>query len=131
MVNRDYGREKRLLTPRQFKAVFDSPSGKAPGKNVLLLARLNDLDHPRLGLVIGKKSVKLAVERNRIKRVIRDSFRLSQSALGGLDIVVVARKGLGDLDNPELHQQFGKLWKRLGRQHAPAQPAKISDSSHA
>ncbi len=131
MVNRDYGREKRLLTPRQFKAVFDSPSGKAPGKNVLLLARRNDLDHPRLGLVIGKKSVKLAVERNRIKRVIRDSFRLSQTALAGLDIVVVARKGLGDLENPELHQQFSKLWKRLSRQHAEAQPTKISDSTHA
>src|SRR5690606_40785133 len=95
VVNRDFSREKRLLTPRQFKAVFDSPSGKAPGKNVLLLARTNDLDHPRLGLVIGKKSVKLTVERNRLKRVIRDSFRLNQESLGALDIVVVARTSPG------------------------------------
>jgi ribonuclease P protein component len=131
VVSRDFGREKRLLTPRHFKAVFDSPSGKAPGKNVLLLARANDLDHPRLGLVIGKKSVKLSVERNRLKRVIRDSFRLNQESLGGLDIVVVARKGLGDLDNPELHQQFGKLWKRLARQRQEAAPPGVSDSSHA
>ncbi|HSX71196.1 ribonuclease P protein component [Pseudomonas subflava] len=131
MVSRDFGREKRLLTPRHFKAVFDSPSGKAPGKNVLLLARANDLDHPRLGLVIGKKSVKLSVERNRLKRVIRDTFRLNQDSLGGLDIVVVARKGLGDLDNPELHQQFGKLWRRLARQRQDAAPPGVSDSSHA
>lgn len=131
MVSRDFGREKRLLTPRHFKAVFDSPSGKAPGKNVLLLARANDLDHPRLGLVIGKKSVKLSVERNRLKRVIRDTFRLNQDSLGGLDIVVVARKGLGDLDNPELHQQFGKLWRRLARQRQDAVPPGVSDSSHA
>ncbi|WP_437879866.1 ribonuclease P protein component [Pseudomonas sp. LRF_L74] len=117
-MNRGFGRDKRLLTPRQFKAVFDSPSGKAPGKNVLVLGRGNDLDHPRLGLVIGKKSVKLSVERNRLKRLIRDSFRLNQDALAGWDIVVVARKGLGDLENPELHQQFGKLWKRLAR-HQP------------
>lgn len=134
MVSRDFGREKRLLTPRQFKTVFDSPSGKAPGKNVLLLARTNDLDHPRLGLVIGKKSVKLSVERNRLKRLIRDSFRHHQALLGGLDIVVVARKGLGDLDNPELHQQFEKLWKRLARQQ-PSPEAKtgigVSDSPHA
>jgi ribonuclease P protein component len=114
-MSRDFCREKRLLTPRQFKAVFDSPSGKVPGKNVLLLARLNDLDHPRLGLVIGKKSVKLSVERNRLKRQIRESYRHSQEALSGWDIVVVARKGLGDLDNAELAQQFGKLWKRLAR----------------
>ena len=126
-MSRDYGREKRLLTPRQFKAVFDSPSGKAPGKNVLLLARANDLEHPRLGLVIGKKSVKLAVERNRIKRQIRESFRLNQIPLMGLDIVVVARKGLADLDNEELREQFGKLWKRLARNRA--QVATPTDST--
>ncbi|WP_256664841.1 ribonuclease P protein component [Pseudomonas sp. 8AS] len=134
MVSRDFGREKRLLTPRQFKTVFDSPSGKAPGKNVLLLARSNDLNHPRLGLVIGKKSVKLSVERNRLKRLIRDSFRHHQELLGGLDIVVVARKGLGDLDNVELHQQFSKLWKRLARQRPSPEPGVgpgVSDSPHA
>ena len=131
MVSQGFGREKRLLTPRQFKSVFDSPSGKAPGKNVLLLARANELDHPRLGLVIGKKSVKLSVQRNRLKRLIRDSFRLNQALLGGLDIVVVARKGLGDLENPELHQQFGKLWKRLARQRTEASPPGVSDSPHA
>lgn len=133
-MNRGFGREKRLLTPRQFSAVFDSPSGKVPGKNVLLLARNNELDHPRLGLVIGKKSVKLSVERNRIKRVIRETFRLSQDDLVGWDIVVVARKGLGDLDNPELIQQFGKLWKRLARSRpAPPIPADpgVTDNPHA
>ena len=134
MVSRDFGRDKRLLTPRQFKAVFDSPSGKAPGRNVLLLARDNQLDHPRLGLVIGKKSVKLAVERNRIKRQIRESFRLNQDNLTGWDIVVVARKGLGDLENAELAQQFGKLWKRLARDR-PSRDADLSsgtsDNPHA
>lgn len=121
-MSRSFGRDKRLLTSRQFSAVFDSPSGKAPGKSVLLLARDNGLDHPRIGLVIGKKSVKLAVERNRIKRIIRDSFRLHQDLIGALDIVVVARKGLGDLENAELHQQFGKLWKRLVRQRPRTEP---------
>ena len=134
MVSRDFSRDKRLLTPRQFKAVFDSPNGKAPGKNVLLLARNNDLDHPRLGLVIGKKSVKLSVERNRLKRQIRESFRLNQDNLIGWDIVVVARKGLGDLENVEVAHQFGKLWKRLARSKPSAPPeaqAGVSDSPHA
>ncbi|MDD2108134.1 ribonuclease P protein component [Pseudomonas asiatica] len=115
MVSQDFSREKRLLTPRHFKAVFDSPTGKVPGKNLLILARENGLDHPRLGLVIGKKSVKLAVQRNRLKRLMRDCFRLNQQLLAGLDIVIVARKGLGEIENPELHQHFGKLWKRLAR----------------
>jgi len=133
-VSRGFGREKRLLNPRQFKVVFDSPSGKVPGKNVLLLARENELDHPRLGLVIGKKSVKLSVERNRLKRQIRESFRLRQDALAGWDIVVVARKGLGDLENAELAEQFGKLWKRLARNRPRPQTrteSGVADSSHA
>jgi ribonuclease P protein component len=125
VVSRSFGREKRLLKPRQFKAVFDSPSGKVAGRNVLLLARANGLDHPRLGLVIGKKSVRLSVERNRLKRQIRETFRQSQDDLAGWDVVVVARKGLGDLDNPELAGQFIKLWKRLARLPRP------QDDSHA
>ena len=115
VVSQDFSREKRLLTPRHFKAVFDSPSGKVPGKSLLLLARENGLDHPRLGLVIGKKAVKLSVQRNRLKRLMRDSFRRNQEILAGWDIVIVARKGLGDIENPELHQHFGKIWKRLAR----------------
>ena len=123
-VNQDFSRNKRLLIPSQFKAVFDSPSGKIPGKNVLLLARENGLDHPRIGMVIGKKSVKLSVERNRLKRLIRESFRLHQESLGGWDIVVVARKGMSDSDNVETSRQFSKFWKRLARsQKTEQQPA--------
>src|SRR5690606_35159503 len=134
VMRRVVGGENQWLTTRQIKAVCDSPSVKATVKNVLLLARDNQLDHPRLGLVIGKKSVKLAVERNRIKRQIRESFRLNQDNLVGWDIVVVARKGLGDLENGELAQQFGKLWKRLARSR-PSRDADFSpgtsDNPHA
>lgn len=114
-VNLDFSRHKRLLIPRQFKAVFDSPDGKIPGKSVLILARQNGLDHPRIGMVIGKKSVKLSVERNRLKRQIRESFRLHQAKLCGWDIVVVARKGMADSNNVEIARQFDKFWKRLQR----------------
>lgn len=131
-MSRDFGREKRLLTPRQYKVVFDSPSGKLPGRNVLLLVRENGLPHPRIGLVIGKKSVKLSVERNRIKRQLRETFRLHQMDLTGWDIVVIARKGLADLDNPELAKQFAKLWRRLSR--TPSQidsPTEQAKPAHA
>jgi ribonuclease P protein component len=134
VVSRGFGREKRLLTSRHFKAVFDSPTGKVPGKHVLLLARDNLLDHPRLGLVIGKKAVKLSVERNRLKRLIRESFRHHQESLVGWDIVVIARKGLGDLENPELRQQFEKLWRRLARSRSRPEArteSGVSDSPHA
>ena len=128
-MNLAFGRDKRLLTPQQFKAVFDSASNKVPSKNVLLLARENQLEHPRLGLVIGKKSVKLAVERNRIKRQIRESFRHNQDILSGVDIVIVARRGIADLSNIELRQQFDKILKRLARQRQSALQAALADSA--
>lgn len=129
-MNLDFSRDKRLLIPRQFKAVFDSPGGKIPGKSVLLLVRENGLDHPRIGMVIGKKSVKLSVERNRLKRLIRESFRLHQALMGGWDIVVVARKGIAESNNVEITRQFGKFWKRIQRtQNNETQP--VIDSGEA
>lgn len=114
-MSRSFGREKRLLSPKQFKMVFDSPTGKVSGKQVLLLARPNGLTYPRLGLVIGKKNVRLSVERNRIKRQIRESFRVCQDLIGCWDVVIIARKGLDETTTPELCLQFNKLWKRLSR----------------
>ncbi len=75
-----------------------------------------------------KKSVKLAVERNRIKRQIRESFRHNQTILNGVDIVIVARRGIADLSNIELRQQFDKMWKRLARQRLSTSQAAPSDS---
>ena len=131
-MSRGFGREKRLLTPANSRQSSTPLPGKEPGRNVLLLARENDLQHPRLGLVIGKKSVKLSVERNRIKRQIRETFRHHQLELAGWDIVIIARKGLADLDNPELAKQFAKLWKRLSRNPAKtaAEPG-AANNTHA
>ncbi|MFT6464516.1 MAG: ribonuclease P protein component [Halopseudomonas sp.] len=114
-VDFGFGPECRLLTPSQFKNVFDGATRKASGPYVLLLAKANTTDQPRLGLVIAKKSVRRAVDRNRIKRIARDSFRLNKAELGNLDIVVLARKGLGELDNAALHELFKGMWRRLSR----------------
>ena len=79
----------------------------------MLLARENELAHARLGLVIAKKNVRRAVDRNKVKRVARESFRQHRAELGNLDIVVLARKGVGDLDNTALHALYEGMWRRL------------------
>ena len=70
----------------------------------------------RLGLVIAKKHVRLAVQRNRVKRQLRESFRRHQQVLVGLDIVVLARPGLGKLDNATLRAMIDAQWQRLLKQ---------------
>ena len=110
-----FGPEHRLLTPAQFKNVFDGATCKASGPNILLLARHNGQPHARLGLVIAKKNVRHAVDRNKIKRIARESFRHHCAELDSLDIVVLARKGLGELDNAALHALFKDMWRRLSK----------------
>lgn len=82
---------------------------------VTLRSRRNGGDVPRLGLIISKKSIKRAVDRNRIKRTIRESFRLCQSRLNGLDVVIMSRAGLGELSGPELRAVLDKHWDALAR----------------
>lgn len=69
--------------------------------------------HPRLGLVIAKKNIKLAVGRNRVKRLIRESFRSRQHQLPAIDAIVLARKGLDQLNNGDIDKILDKLWQKL------------------
>lgn len=85
-----------------------------------MLACKNAANHPRLGLTIAKKKVKKAHARNRLKRLIRDSFRLRQHQLVNIDIVVMAKPNADQLSNEELQQQLHKLWKRLNHRSKQA-----------
>lgn len=112
MKSYTFPRELRLLTPSQFSPVFDRPV-KAVSDHFTLLAKFNNLDHPRLGLTIAKKKEKTAVGRNRIKRNIRESFRLNQDNLPNIDLVVLARDNIGEADNANLQKQLAKMWKKI------------------
>jgi ribonuclease P protein component len=111
----NFARSKRLLTAKDFQFVFSSAEVKTSCPELLLLARFNQQSQSRLGLVIAKKHVKLAVTRNRLKRQIRESFRLQTDNLPSLDIVVLARSGCGGLDNPSFNRILEKQWQRLIR----------------
>ena len=110
-----FPRGSRLLNAGDYRTVFNGAKLKVSDRDLLILATPNQLPYPRLGLVIAKKNVRLAVQRNRVKRIIRESFRLQQSTLPNVDIVVLARKGLGDLDNPSLHRLIDQSWQRLNK----------------
>jgi ribonuclease P protein component len=78
-----------------------------------LLAIKNELDHPRLGLAIAKKNVKKAVDRNVIKRAVRENFRKQQQNLGNIDIVVLARKEAIEAPLELLRKSLEKHWLKL------------------
>lgn len=132
MVNKpaDFSFKKslRLLDASAYKTVFDDAQLKVSRQQVLFLSRPNGKNEPRLGLVIAKKNVRHANQRNRIKRIIRESFRLQQHQLSTLDTVVLARRGLDELDNSDLHKLFTQLWQQLqqkAEKKAKHQPSKL------
>ena len=65
---------------------------------------------PRLGLVIAKRFLPLAVQRNRVKRLIREQFRLAQTDLPPVDIIVrLTRRPEDEVSAGDVAALFGKM----------------------
>ena len=107
--------EVRLRCAADYKGVFDGALFKVHQPHFLFLAKFTEQPKSRLGLVVAKKKVRRAHERNRIKRIARESFRLHQQQIELLDIVVMPKMGVDAISNAELHQQLQFAWQKLQR----------------
>lgn len=120
-VTYEFNRESRLLTPGHFQSVFKKPIRFGSSHFTILVTPSNlpndSCKNNRLGLAIAKKRVKLAVQRNRIKRIIRESFRLNQHDLPAIDMVVMVKSGIDQLDNTEINKQLSKIWRKINQRH--------------
>lgn len=116
MSSQGFPRRLRLLTAGDYRRVFETAVFKVHGKGLMALARPNALGYPRIGLIFSKKNVRRAVDRNRLKRIVRESVRLQQHRLPSVDIVVLARRGVQELDNASVQRQLHGMWRRLERE---------------
>ncbi|MCO6524623.1 MAG: ribonuclease P protein component [Candidatus Schmidhempelia sp.] len=114
MVKLTFPRELRLLTPASFGYVFQEPL-RASSKYITVLARDNQFAYPRLGFAIAKKQLKRAHDRNRIKRLAREFYRLNQHQLPKMDFVLMARTAVMDLDNQQVIALLENLCHRIKR----------------
>jgi ribonuclease P protein component len=101
----------RLLTPAQFDRAFKQGRRLHQGPLSAVLAP-NALEHPRIGFALGKKFAKRAVQRNRLKRLLRERFRHRQGGLQAVDMVVFLRSRLTDSANAEV-EAVERLWAKL------------------
>ena len=122
---RPAGRGGRLSRSAEFERVYRHGRSTANRHLVLYTFPNPDADRPRLGLSVSRK-VGGAVERNRVKRLLREAFAASQADLvGGFDVVVVARPPAGELAEREgLQGMDGALCELLAKSGLRAAPAK-------
>jgi ribonuclease P protein component len=122
-------RDARLRRPGDFAALRTS-SGRAGGRCFHMRYRDNELGHARLGLAISKRVSKRAVERNRIKRLLRESFRRVRHQLPAVDMMVMAREQAAGVPGTQLLAEIDGLWKKLlANRPGTSDPLKRADDT--
>ncbi|WP_416396582.1 ribonuclease P protein component [Allohahella sp. A8] len=124
-MNESFPRVARLLAKRDFSTVFEDNHFKRNAPQVLMLChRPADPDQAsgsRLGVIVAKKQVKRAHERNRLKRLAREQFRVLRSELPTADIVMLFRHPAQFCSNAELSEILRKHLLGLQRKYQDVQ----------
>ena len=108
----NFGVDLRLRSKLQFDAVY-AGGRRLDDRYFALRVKANGLAHPRVGLAVAVKTAGNAVNRNRLRRVIRESFRLAQQELPAVDIVVAAKFATAGAPASALRDSLATLWKRV------------------
>jgi ribonuclease P protein component len=117
-VSASFKRNRRLLEAKDFKRVFDENCYRSSNQNLLILAinSPQSTTSSRLGLVVAKKNARRAVDRNRIKRLTREYFRLHIAQNSAqIDFVVLAKPGINGMDNNGVRHTLKSLFDNVLR----------------
>jgi ribonuclease P protein component len=116
-----FPRAARLLQPAEFEFVF-AQAQRHSAAGLTVLARPNGLRFARLGLAIAKKNIPAATQRNRIRRLARDYFRLHRADLPHCDLILMTRSGCDKLDNPAFNVALARCFSQISKNSALSGP---------
>lgn len=112
MVQFRLPKQAKLIKTDDFSSVF-SLRKRIAMPYLVMRYKPNVLNRPRLGLIVAKKTAKLAVKRNYMRRVLRELFRLNQHDLPAIDLVIQAQKSFEKADFNDIKQEFEQLTLKL------------------
>jgi ribonuclease P protein component len=93
-----------------FRLVYSKGRSKANRFFIIYILKTGN-DYNRIGVSVSKK-VGNSVKRHRIKRLVKESYRLHEKMFNsGLDIVVIARSGAADLEYKDVESALLHLMK--------------------
>jgi len=107
-----FGAQLRLRSKLQFDAIY-ADGRRIDDRFFALRVKPNGLAHPRIGLAVAIKTAGNAVARNRIRRLVREAFRLAQHELPAVDIVVSAKFPAREAPATTLRASLATLWQRV------------------
>jgi ribonuclease P protein component len=112
-----FSARQRLRNQAEFEHVYKS--GQRHNQTYFqVIACANALGRPRLGLSIAARSIGHAAARNRIRRLVREVFRLSQHDLPPVDLVVAARPAARNASAAELRADLAHALNAVRKQCA-------------
>lgn len=115
-MSHKFPRSARLLSAHDYTQVFNSGAIRAGSSAGTVIALSVSDVHSRLGIIVAKKNVRLAINRNRIKRLVREYFR-SHPLPASMSLVFIAKHGAGRLSNAEVNGDLDHLWRKLNQNH--------------
>lgn len=112
----NFSRKFRLTDGKDFRQAFIASTFRIRRPGIILLAvQQPDLVGPRLGIALSKRVLPKSVDRNRVRRLIRDSFRLEKLALPTYDCVIQVKRWPHDLSNTDFKKELAVVWAELRR----------------
>jgi ribonuclease P protein component len=111
-LNKNFPKYHRLINSDQYKIVFSNPD-QYIGVGYTLYSRKNGIGFARLGMAVPKRKLPRSVDRNRIKRIVRESFRYRFFDLPSVDIIFFCSKGSLLVSNQLLRTSLEKSWNNI------------------
>ncbi|MCV2531161.1 MAG: ribonuclease P protein component [Candidatus Lightella neohaematopini] len=90
-------KKQKLLLNKQFNLVFNKLEYFSFDKQFIIIGCINNLNYSRIGIIVPKKNIKKSFQRNKIKRLIREYFRLNRNKFFFMDYIILVKVHLSKI----------------------------------